>query len=237
MTFGEKLKFYRNRLNLTQAEFAKKVGLGTNTIINYEKGNTYPRSKDVYTKIAEAIGVPEEAIKDDAIEVESFFTVLDKHGLTGDVSDVSKVIADQNGNTIAVIPGGHSFSPNAANHSGVYPVVEFSPFFPNTRNSVPKTKVRVKRKGRAVPAHQSPRLSKRLDMTNSPANEALKRAMHHLEPAVAGEVPKEQDSFAIVSPAFQSGALFQRASALLAGDRMSDEDRSEVLRILKKYEY
>ncbi len=42
MTFGEKLRFYRKKKGLTQAQLAALTGLGINTIINYEGGKTYP---------------------------------------------------------------------------------------------------------------------------------------------------------------------------------------------------
>ena len=44
MTFGEKLKFYRKKKNITQRDLAKTAGLGFNTISNYERGQTYPRT-------------------------------------------------------------------------------------------------------------------------------------------------------------------------------------------------
>ena len=37
MKFGEKLRKYRTDKNLTQAELAKLIGVGVNTICNYKK--------------------------------------------------------------------------------------------------------------------------------------------------------------------------------------------------------
>lgn len=57
MTFGEKLRTFRLQKKLTQQELAKKAGLGLNTISNYEVGKTYPKSREVYSKLAEILGV------------------------------------------------------------------------------------------------------------------------------------------------------------------------------------
>ncbi|AGX41482.1 helix-turn-helix domain-containing protein [Clostridium saccharobutylicum] len=42
MTLGEKIKFYRNKLNLSQEELAKKCNLSRNAIYNYEKNKRNP---------------------------------------------------------------------------------------------------------------------------------------------------------------------------------------------------
>ncbi|MBR7078552.1 MAG: helix-turn-helix transcriptional regulator, partial [Clostridia bacterium] len=47
MTFGEKLKFYRKKKNITQRDLAKTAGLGFNTISNYERGQTYPQNREI----------------------------------------------------------------------------------------------------------------------------------------------------------------------------------------------
>lgn len=57
MTFGEKLKFHRQQLGLSQAALAKQAGLGINTISNYEIGKTYPKDRQVYKTLAELLGV------------------------------------------------------------------------------------------------------------------------------------------------------------------------------------
>ena len=41
---------------LTQAELAKRAGLGLKTITNYEKGTTYPQDRRVYGVLAEILG-------------------------------------------------------------------------------------------------------------------------------------------------------------------------------------
>ena len=57
MTFGEKLQKARKEKGFTQAEIAKKAGLGLKTITNYEKGTTYPQNRNVYRILAEILGV------------------------------------------------------------------------------------------------------------------------------------------------------------------------------------
>ena len=57
MTFGEKLRIERKRCGLTQAELAKKAGLGLKTITNYECGSTYPKKREIYSILADILGV------------------------------------------------------------------------------------------------------------------------------------------------------------------------------------
>ena len=56
MRFGEKLRKLRKDSHLTQAELAKRAGLGLKTITNYEKGTTYPQNRRVYGVLAEILG-------------------------------------------------------------------------------------------------------------------------------------------------------------------------------------
>ena len=46
----------RKDSHLTQAELAKRAGLGLKTITNYEKGTTYPQDRRVYGVLAEILG-------------------------------------------------------------------------------------------------------------------------------------------------------------------------------------
>ena len=56
MRFGEKVRELRTKCGMTQAELAKKAGLGLKTITNYEGGATYPQNREVYVKLAEILG-------------------------------------------------------------------------------------------------------------------------------------------------------------------------------------
>ena len=56
MKFGEKVRELRKKCGMTQAELAKKAGLGLKTITNYEGGSTYPQNREVYATLAEILG-------------------------------------------------------------------------------------------------------------------------------------------------------------------------------------
>lgn len=55
MNFAQQLKDLRKEKNLTQEELAKKTGISLRTISRYELGDTLPRTKKYYEKIAEAL--------------------------------------------------------------------------------------------------------------------------------------------------------------------------------------
>lgn len=57
MKFGEKLRKYRLEKGLTQSELAKQAGINVNTISNYESGKTYPQNREVYSILAQILGV------------------------------------------------------------------------------------------------------------------------------------------------------------------------------------
>lgn len=57
MKFGEKLRKYRLEKRLTQSELAKQAGINVNTISNYESGKTYPQNREVYSILAQILGV------------------------------------------------------------------------------------------------------------------------------------------------------------------------------------
>lgn len=57
MTFGEKVKTTRTRLNLSQSELAEKIGVTARVISSYENDNSRPRGLERYKKLAEALGV------------------------------------------------------------------------------------------------------------------------------------------------------------------------------------
>lgn len=57
MRFCEKLRKLRTERGMTQADLAKRAGLGLKTITNYENGSTYPRDRNVYGKLAGILGV------------------------------------------------------------------------------------------------------------------------------------------------------------------------------------
>ena len=81
MTFGEKLRTFRQQKKMTQEELAKAVGLGTNTIRNYEKGLTYPQNRGVYARLAEILGVSADFLHN---ENDDFIAVAtERYGYSG----------------------------------------------------------------------------------------------------------------------------------------------------------
>lgn len=56
MKFGEKVRELRKKNGMTQAELAKRAGLGLKTITNYESGATYPQNREVYSTLADILG-------------------------------------------------------------------------------------------------------------------------------------------------------------------------------------
>lgn len=57
MDFATKLKKLRQEKNLTQEELAKASGISVKTISRYELGETMPRTKKYYQKLADALDV------------------------------------------------------------------------------------------------------------------------------------------------------------------------------------
>lgn len=57
MNFAQKLKDLRIEKNLTQEELANKSGISLKTISRYELGETLPRTKKYYEKLADALEV------------------------------------------------------------------------------------------------------------------------------------------------------------------------------------
>lgn len=57
MTFAEKIKKERMKLQMTQTEFAAYIGISFRSVQNYEAGKNHPRTRDAYQKIAEALNL------------------------------------------------------------------------------------------------------------------------------------------------------------------------------------
>ena len=55
MNFGEKLKDLRTQKGWSQEELAKQMGVTRRTIGGYEAGTTYPRTRDMYAKLAKLL--------------------------------------------------------------------------------------------------------------------------------------------------------------------------------------
>lgn len=57
MSFGKKLREIRTQENLTQQEMADRIGVSLRTLKSYELGETLPRYRKIYHKIAEEFNV------------------------------------------------------------------------------------------------------------------------------------------------------------------------------------
>lgn len=57
MKFGEKVRDARVKAGLSQEDLAKKIGVSLRTITNYEVQERYPKKREVYSKLAEALSV------------------------------------------------------------------------------------------------------------------------------------------------------------------------------------
>lgn len=68
MTLGERIRKIRRELDLTQLEFAKRIGSTQNTLTGYEKGRRNP-SKSVINNICKTFHVNEEWLRTGAGEM------------------------------------------------------------------------------------------------------------------------------------------------------------------------
>ena len=57
MKFAEKLKRARRAKGLSQGALAAKIGVSVRTVQNYELSGMHPKQRDIYYKLAEALGV------------------------------------------------------------------------------------------------------------------------------------------------------------------------------------
>jgi len=56
MKFGEKVKQLRTEKKMSQTELGQLCGLSLRTIRNYEADGRYPKQREVYAKLAAALG-------------------------------------------------------------------------------------------------------------------------------------------------------------------------------------
>ena len=68
MNLGEKIRAARQAMNISQQELADRTGISLRSVINYEGNVVLPKKRETYTKLARALNVKEEALKDDNID-------------------------------------------------------------------------------------------------------------------------------------------------------------------------
>lgn len=91
MTFADKLKKERAKLQMTQADFAKHIGVSYRMLQNYELGKNHPRTREVYQKIATALGLDVNYL---LTENEEFvLDIADRYGTRG-AQGATKVLSD-----------------------------------------------------------------------------------------------------------------------------------------------
>jgi len=57
MKFKQKLRLMRERVGVSQEKLAEAVGVTRGSIANYEGGVSYPKNREVYTRLAEYFDV------------------------------------------------------------------------------------------------------------------------------------------------------------------------------------
>ena len=57
LEFGNKLRFHRKIMNLTQREVAESVGVSLRTYSSYESGRCMPRNMDTFERISKVLNV------------------------------------------------------------------------------------------------------------------------------------------------------------------------------------
>ncbi len=58
MRFGEKIRELRKNLGYTQQDLGEALGVSTRTIVSYENGKSYPKQREIYSKMADLFDVP-----------------------------------------------------------------------------------------------------------------------------------------------------------------------------------
>lgn len=69
MTFGDKVRILRTEKGWIQQELADALGVSVRTIKNYELGDSYPKNRLIYKKLAEIFNVD---VNDLLVENEEF---------------------------------------------------------------------------------------------------------------------------------------------------------------------
>ncbi|MDO4265336.1 MAG: helix-turn-helix transcriptional regulator [Eubacteriales bacterium] len=73
MTFGEKVKQERKKLNLSQDELAAKASVSRRTVTSWETDKALPRTRKVYETLADVLQVPAAYLinEDDAFLIDA----------------------------------------------------------------------------------------------------------------------------------------------------------------------
>jgi len=87
MTLGEKIKFYRNKLNLSQDQLANKCNFSRNTIYNYENNKRTPTISNWVT-IAKNLNIPSSDLLDDGNNINSYSNKLELTAIDNNIKSI-----------------------------------------------------------------------------------------------------------------------------------------------------
>ena len=79
--YGEKIKYFRKKKNLTQDKLGQKIGLSGVAIMRYEKEQRRP-SKDIVEKMADVFGISPDDILENNIIGQNIHDIRKRKGFT-----------------------------------------------------------------------------------------------------------------------------------------------------------
>lgn len=94
MTFGEKVRTARMKLNMTMDQLADVAGISKRALVNYETKGILPKSHDTYYRLAEALEMDVSVLMDENAEFVMKAGTL--HGSRG-AAQASKIISEIRG--------------------------------------------------------------------------------------------------------------------------------------------
>ncbi len=94
MNFGEKVKALRTGAHMSQAKLASILGVSTRTVQSYEKGESYPKYRSIYAKLAEVFEVDQNYL---LTESESFITAANEQYGSRGKREAAELIEDLTG--------------------------------------------------------------------------------------------------------------------------------------------
>ncbi|HIV31553.1 MAG TPA: helix-turn-helix transcriptional regulator [Candidatus Pullichristensenella excrementipullorum] len=68
MTFGEKVRAAREAKNMSQEQLAAAIGMSKRMVVYWENDGKLPKSRDVYPRIANVLGIDVSVLLDDNAE-------------------------------------------------------------------------------------------------------------------------------------------------------------------------
>lgn len=81
MKFGDKIRQARTERGLSQNQLCAKTGISRRALINYEKGEVLPKSRETYRVLAEALDIDIDILLDD--NAEFVLNAVERYGTRG----------------------------------------------------------------------------------------------------------------------------------------------------------